>query len=133
MSNARQQSVVSKTSNTKLIATLAVILAVMAGLGFLLDDGHKSAAIADAQRAQSRPAHSEPKIMGREEFREQVVGQYRDVVRLKLGPPDSTQDSGDRAYWYYSGLTQDSANGKVDRLIQIVFDKYGTVKSVNFN
>lgn len=73
-----------------------------------------------------------PAPLDRDDFERQMRGRHRTDVCSEFGAPSTTQRIGGRDYWYYSGITRDAMTGRVDSSVQVVFDDYGAVSSVNF-
>lgn len=69
--------------------------------------------------------------MRRTEFQTAAVGATPERLCGRFGAPERTSQQGERAFWYYDGLTIDPASGRADRSIQVVIDG-GTVTAVNF-
>lgn len=53
--------------------------------------------------------------------------------RNAFGPPTRTSSGSKGDFvWYYDGATIDPTTGKVDRMVQVVFNDRGYVERVNF-
>lgn len=79
---------------------------------------------------------NQPKLITRDEFRNQIMNQTQESVVGLIGKPDSTSESSDIIYWYYHNKTIDTTAEKIDYTTQLVFQLdagYKVVKSINFN
>jgi hypothetical protein len=73
------------------------------------------------------------KTYTREEFKQKITGLSGAFVIQELGNPDSTSEVGGTEYWYYSQVSVDLVTGKLDNIVQLVFDPQSKqVTNINF-
>lgn len=78
------------------------------------------------------PSGAVKKVWDREAFKNAVIGLTTDEVKAALGTPDKTSETGSAKAWYYHGITQDAATGKVDYATVLWFQNGQKVSSVDF-
>ena len=73
------------------------------------------------------------KTYSRYELKQKITGLSGAFVIQELGNPESTSESGETEYWYYSQISIDQVTGKLDSSIQLVFDSQSKqVSGINF-
>ena len=131
-----------KQRGASAVRHLVIVVGFIFALPFIVKFGNEAGLLFESSSEKTARIQREldaaraanlAKPMSRWEFESTLVKQCASSSGLpRVGIPDSTQQSGDREYWYYRGKSVDPVTGKVDMLAQVVM-KYGCVESVNFN